>query len=291
MASGLGISGVFLDSVPVSPSLPLAPPPILLKLKPGNFDMSIPSIPSIPSAEKFLNCSANFSKSFISIPSPNFGISPAPASCEAPSFDSEPAPIKISCMFLIVSSNLFLSSSSLIASNNFAVSPNESLSEILVIIEKRISCKYFQIVSRVFFEMSGVFHTSLKSISGKKCTSTYSFLSLASLTSLASLVSLPSLLKISAFLYKISKKRIGYTFLEYSYKNFTRLSSKTSSATTLPSFLTEMTTKLSFNLSLYSGNVVVKSFIKSVNTFLNSSGTTSASEFDSSFLFIYMFNL
>ena len=182
---------------------------------------------------------------------------------------------------MIVSSNLFFNSSSLIASKSFAVSPKESLSEIFVIIEKRISCKYFQIVSRVLFEISGVFHTSLKLISGKKFT-----LTLAVASSL-------SFLKISAFLYKISKKRAGYTVLEYSYNVFTLPSSNISSATTLPSVLTETTTKLSFSLSLYSGKVVVKSFIKSVITFLNSSGTTSgiSLEFDLEFVPEFTFAL
>ena len=166
------------------------------------------SIPPIPSGEKFLSCSANFSNSFISIPSPNFVFSPeAPEAPASPvlspvlSPPPPPPPIKRSCIFLIVSSNLFFNSSSLIASNSLAVSPNESLSEIFVIIEKRISCKYFQIVSRVLLEISGVFHTSLKSISGKKFT----------FTAAASPL---SFLKISAFLYKISKKRAGYTVLE-----------------------------------------------------------------------------
>ena len=213
IVSGLGISGFFLLS---PPSLPLAsapgsapalappppPPPEAAFLKsnpgkpdnPGNADISIsPFSPVI-----FLSCSANFSKSFISIPIPipvlapsNFAFSPdLPASPESP--------INISCIFLNVSSNFVFNSSSLIASNNLAVSPNESRSEMFVIIENRISCKYFQSVFLVLSDMSGVFQTLTKSIFGKKWTS---ILPDSSPT--------PPALNISPFLYKTSKKRAG----------------------------------------------------------------------------------
>ena len=88
----------------------------------------------------------------------------------------------------MVSSNLVFSSFSSIASNNFAVSPKDSLVESLPATVNKSNCRYFHMQSLVLSEISS-FHKILKSIPGKN-------------SKLCS-----SLVNISVFSYKISKNR------------------------------------------------------------------------------------
>ena len=68
--------------------------------------------------------------------------------------------------------------------------------------DNNTNCKYFQIVSLIESEISSNFHIFLKSISGKNSV----------FTSLSFII--------SSFLYKISKKRSGYTPLQCSKIKF-----------------------------------------------------------------------
>ena len=67
-----------------------------------------------------------------------------------------------------VDCNLFWNSSLLIYSNNFKLSPKDSLDLILVIILNKISCKYFHIVDLIFESLSEFLYNSLKFMLGKK---------------------------------------------------------------------------------------------------------------------------
>ena len=82
---------------------------------------------------------------------------------------------------------------SLIDSNNLAVSPNADWSFTQPIIDNKINCKYFQMVSFVLSLISQ-FHKYLKLTPGKN-----------------SVFITESSLKISTFWYRISKKRSGHT--------------------------------------------------------------------------------
>ena len=108
-----------------------------------------------------------------------------------------------SCILFNVSCNLSLKSASLILSSNFAVSPNASLFSTVLIIENKMSWRYFQMVSLVFAVISN-FQRVLKWTCGKNSVS-----------------NTESSSNISGFWYKISKKRGGNFFWQKVNKNST----------------------------------------------------------------------
>ena len=158
------------------------------------------------------------------------------------------------CIPSKVSSNFCLSSSSLIASNNFAVSPKSELLCTVPITENKISCKYFQMVSLVLSLISR-FQSCLNTIPGKN-----------------SVLCSESSKKSSGFLYKISKKRSGNTLiqcLKTTSVSFFFVSSSSSS-------------KLFHHLEIipeYSGKVIKISIVKSLIILKNSSGGFKSSIF------------
>ena len=93
----------------------------------------------------------------------------APAPAPAPAVPAS-APPNIDPISPITSSSLVFSSLSSIASNNFAVSPNEPISERLFTIEKRTSWRYFQMMSLVLSAISSVAQISRKSMPGSMLT-------------------------------------------------------------------------------------------------------------------------
>ena len=150
-ASGMG--GVGPDPVP-APFVPGAPPAA-----------PVPENASFINSVAFLNVSSRPS-------------APAPAPAEPPSAAPPPDAPNIEPISPITSSSLVFSSLSSMASNNFAVSPNEPISERLFTMENRISWRYFQMISLVLSVISSVAQISRKSTPGRN--------SLTPLTPLAS---------------------------------------------------------------------------------------------------------
>jgi len=112
----------------------------------------VPANASFINSVAFLNVSSS-----PSVPSPPF----APAAAAASAL---PNIVPIS---LITSSSLFFNSLSSIASKSLAVSPKEPISDRLFTMEKRMSWRYFQMISLVLSVMSSVAQISRKSTPGR----------------------------------------------------------------------------------------------------------------------------